>query len=154
MAKSKEELIYDIENELVDPTTNKVTGERVKARLLDMVATMAESAGSGGGGGAAMEYWGVPAGYESDVMADAMGELCALCVLGKFNLDGATMIVSAGLAMQFPEAVLAFTFDPNIKLVYPGMGVATAKEILAQIGVADLSAVGLTPITEEVFYTI
>lgn len=149
MAKSKEELIYDIENELVDPTTNKITGERVKARLLDMVETMAESAGSGGGS-SVMEYWGTPAGYEWDVL----GELCALCVLGKFNLDGQTLIVSAGFASVLSaDASVAFAFDPNINMVYPGMGLATAKEILAQLGVADLSEVGLTPITEEEFYT-
>lgn len=148
MAKSTEDLIYDIENGLVDPTTNKITGERVKARLLDMVETMAESAGSGGGG--AMEYWSIPAGYESD----ALGELCGLCVLGKFVLDGATLIVSAGMTSIFAENAVAFAFDPNIKMLYPGMGVATAKEILAQLGVTDLSGIGLTSITEDAFYTI
>lgn len=149
MAKTKGELISMIENELVDSTSQKITGASVKNVMLEMVETMAESAGSGGGS-STMEYWGVPAGYESDEMA----ELCGLCVLGKFNLDGATMIVSAGLAMQFPENVLAFAFDPHIKLVYPEVGTATAKEILARMGVTDLSEVGLTPITEEEFYTI
>ena len=149
MAKSKEELIYDIENELVDPTTNKITGERVKARLLDMVETMAESAGSGGGS-STMEYWSIPAGYESD----ALEELCGLCVLGKFVLDGATLIVSAGMIATLTEFAVAVAFDPNIKMQYPGMGIATAKEILARLGVTDLSAVGLTSINEDEFYTI
>lgn len=149
MAKTKGELIYDIENELVDPTTNKVTGERVKARLLDMVETMAESAGSGGGGGAAMEYWGVPAGFE----ADEMGELCGFCVLGKFINNGVNIIASAGLGSVMPDYMIAVAFDPNIKLVHPGVGSATAKEILTLMGVADLSAVGLVPMTEEEFYT-
>lgn len=151
MAKTKEELISMIENDLVDSTSQKITGASVKNIMLEMVETMAESAGSGGGGSSTMEYWGVPAGYE----LDALGELCGLCVLGKFSLDGQTLIVSAGFAGVLPaDTAVAFAFDPNIKMAYPGMGLATAKEILAQMGVNDLSAAGLTPITEEEFYAM
>lgn len=141
----KEELKDMIENGLADET-GKITGNNIKNVLKEIVDAMGE-----GGGASQMEYWGIPEGYEMDVI----GELCGLLVLGKFSVSGQTLIASAGFAGILPEgASVAFAFDPNIKMAYPGLGVATAKEIVAHLGITDLSELGLTPIDEDDFYTI
>lgn len=138
MAKSKEELIYDIENELVDPTTNKITGERVKARLLDMVDAM-------GTGGGAMEYWSFPSGVPAEI-----AEVAMFSTLAKFNL-GSTMIQPTAAAFAFGVTELsAIALDPTL-VVSGDNGFATLGEYLAGI---DLAAAGGISITEEQFYTI
>lgn len=143
MAKSKDELIYDIENELVDPTTNKITGERVKARLLDMVDAMGE-----GGGGAAMEYWKVPELYKEHL------DLAPLFfVLAKCFVFGSINIVPGGLAYQNGAAVDAFAYIPTLKVRLDGVE-NTAAEILANEFSIDLVTMGFTPMTEDEFYAI
>lgn len=145
MAKSKEELIYDIENNLVDSDTGKITGERVKARLLDMVETMAESAGSGGGGASQLEYWSFPNGMPAEIAKVAM-----LSTLAKFNL-GRTQILPTAVAIAF--GVMEFSaIALDLTLVVSGdTGFATLGEQLAGL---DLAAAGGISITKEQFYTI
>ena len=144
MAKSKEELIYDIENELVDPTTNKITGERVKARLLDMVDAM-------GTGGGQMEYWSVPAEVAEEVVEFALYSPWA-----KFAYNGATIIVSGGVIAAFYDAVLlAFAIDWSAKIAIPGVdGINTVRELFDLIEIPPLADTGLIQITEEEFYSV
>lgn len=145
MAKSKAELIYDIENELVDPTTNKITGERVKARLLDMVEAMAESAGSG-----AMEYWSVPS---QDVITGLgqNAEVLMFATLGKTILQGTTMAVPMNMAFQMGD-ILAFAWDNNLRAILNN-NIMTLGEILTSFGL-NFEDAGFVKITEDVFYTI
>lgn len=145
MAKSKEELIYDIENELVDPTTNKITGERVKARLLDMVDAM----GTGGGGN--MEYWSVP----TELAEDAI-ELVLYSPWVKFTYSGATIIVSGGTILGFTDAVLlAIAIDWSAKVAIPGVdGIKTVRELFDLMETPPLADMGFIQITKEEFYTI
>lgn len=144
MAKSKEELIYDIENELVDPTTNKITGERVKARLLDMVDAM-------GTGSGAMEYWSVPA-----EVAEAMEDLALYSPWVKLTFSDATIIVSGGTIVSFSDVVLlAIAIDWSAKIAIPGSdGIKTVRELFDLMEVPPFADAGLIQITEEEFYTI
>lgn len=141
MAKSKEELIYDIENELVDPTTNKITGERVKARLLDMVDAM------GTGGGGAMEYWSVPEG-----VSEYMEIVATLVPWVKVKVSDYTFIASS-LAASSNET-LAFAVDPAANLVVGPELSGTFYEILPQIGLSNPADVGCVQITKEEFYSV
>lgn len=143
MAKSKDELIYDIENNLVDSDTGKITGDRVKARLLDMVETMAESAGSGGG---AMEYWRVPDGLKQH-----LDSILLLFVLTKISNAANIEIAPAAYAYMGGAAVDAFAYIPTLKMHLSGVE-ATAAEILANEFSVDLVVMGFTPMTEEEFY--
>ena len=143
MAKSKEELIYDIENELVDPTTNKITGERVKARLLDMVDAM------GTGGGGAMEYWGIMPG-ETDMEAVSTLLACSTLIRGK--VDGEVMVLPSGLrtmmGISMPEALAV---DRSAEVIVPQQDFKTVGDMLNAL-IPDLNALGFVPITKEVFY--
>lgn len=151
MAKSKDELIYDIENELVDPTTNKVTGERVKARLLDMVETMAESAGSGGG---QLEYWKVPDGTTTN--DDTLGMLLMCSRVAKIIMTSGTYsvvnIASPAMAASMPKVPTAIGLDRNMQLVINSEE-ATVEEFFTMLGI-DIISAGYTQITEEDFYSI
>ena len=148
MAKSKEELIYDIENELVDPTTNKITGERVKARLLDMVDAM----GTGGGGGASqIEYWSFPNG-----MTEESQELGMSSSLFKAVVDGNTAIYPSVLLTTIvpdPAMCVGFVFDRNLKISIPSVGTVTIGEYMDSMGI-DIASFGGVLVTEEEFYTI
>lgn len=141
MAKSKEELIYDIENNLVDSNTGKITGERVKARLLDMVDAM----GEGGGGASQMEYWSFPNGMPAEI-----AEVAMFSTLAKFNL-GSSQILPTAVAIAF--GVMEFSaIALDLTLVVSGdTGFATLGEFLAGL---DLAAAGGISITREQFYTI
>ena len=147
MAKSKEELIYDIENELVDPTTNKITGERVKARLLDMVETMAESAG---GGGSQLEYWSVPS-YDVITGLGENANVIMFATLGKIILQGTTMAVPMSMALEMGD-ILAFAWDNNLRAILNN-NIMTLGELLTAYGV-NFEDAGFVKITEDVFYTI
>lgn len=143
MAKSKEELIYDIENELVDPTTNKITGERIKARLLDMVNAM-------GTGSGAMEYWSVPS---QDVITGLGGnaDVIMFAPLGKTILQGTTMAVPMDMALEMGD-ILAFAWDNNLRAILNN-NIMTLGELLTAYGV-NFEDAGFVKITEEEFYTI
>lgn len=144
MAKSKEELIYDIENNLVDPDTNKITGVRVKERFLDIIEAM------GQGGGSQMEYWSVPS---QDVIT-GLGEnadVIMFASLGKIILQGTTMAVPLAMAIQMGD-ILAFAWDNNLRAILNN-NIMTLGEILTSYGV-DFEDAGFVKITEDVFYTI
>lgn len=146
MAKSKEELISMIENDLVDPSTNKITGERVKNALTEMVDAM----GTGGGGGA-MEYWSVPAEVAEEVV-----ELALYSPWAKFTYWGSTIIVSGGAIATFSDGdLLAFAIDWSAKVAIPGVdGINTVRELFDLMEIPPLADTGLIQITEEEFYTI
>ena len=145
MAKSKEELIYDIENELVDPTTNKVTGERVKARLLDMVEAMGE-----GGGSSQIEYWRTPSDAAALAELSEVGLMISVStkVVNDSNvgiLPGSYYWAAAG------DNVVAFAVDLTSKLKFPGEPeLLLVADLLAEIPLADI---GCEKITEEEYYT-
>ena len=143
MAKSKEELIYDIENNLVDPTTNKITGERVKARLLDMVDAMGQGSGSG-----QMEYWSVPI-----ELMDAASEVMIYSTSIKGLISGNANIIPALAMLIYGSSFMptAFAIDWNMRLCLDSTSLQTVGELFEDI---DLSALGLVKITEEEFYTI
>lgn len=139
MAKSKEELIYDIENELVDPTTNKITGERVKARLLDMVDAM----GSGGN----MEYWSVPEEASTEVAILTMLTSWVKIQMGDSIYIGGSALVSLSSSVT----LVAFAVDPAANLVLAEMS-GTFYEFLPQMGISSLADAGCVQITKEEFY--
>ena len=141
MAKSKEELISMIENDLVDPTTNKITGERVKARLLDMVDAM----GTGGGGGA-MEYWSVLTSDQEMAYIMAM-----YCPVSKWTTGSSKIIGPAAIATQSQvSAILAIGFDRRARFYLMDQWL-TFTDLLEEVSMEDI---GATQITEEEFYTI
>lgn len=149
MAKSKGELIYDIENELVDPTTNKVTGERVKARLLDMVETMAESAGSGG----RYKYYSIDEGSAATEFAYGVGS-----VMKYYSSEDQSQIVitspaTAGTGVK----IIASAIDMSLRIVFNGIEATYEQyieEVLALMGAESLDEIGAHEITKEEFYTI
>lgn len=144
-----------IENDLVDPSTNKITGERVKNALTEMVDAM----GTGGGGGA-MEYWTI-----GQLDMDAFSQLAMLLPWAKFSYVGSTFITSTATIAAFAGdnassvTLMAFAVDMNAKVCvsYLTSGkVVSTREALSMIGVPDngFTEMGCTPLTEEEFYTI
>lgn len=155
MAKSKEELISMIENDLVDPSTNKITGERVKNALTEMVDAMGT-----GSGGSTMEYW-----TTGQLDMDTFTSLVMFLPWAKFGFMGSTYIVSAATiaAMAGDDAssvtLMAFAIDMNAKVCVPYLTsgqVVSTREALSMIGVPEggFTEMGCTPLTEEEFYTI
>ena len=149
MGKSKAELIYDIENELVDPETNKITGERVKARLLDMVETMAESAGSGGN----MEYWRIS---DKEAFLEVADVIVMITMLIRAENNGTIAVCPTFVITDFIDLLTAIAFDRSVKLIIGGT-VVTIEEVIAMLteqqGVT-LESAGLVPMTEEEFYAM
>ena len=148
MAKSKEELISMIENDLVDPSTNKITGERVKNALTEMVDAM----GTGGGSGASqLEYWSFPNGLTDDTSAVLM-----FSSLVKVSQNGAVVVWPTVLANAMgldPSNCIGLVIDRNLSLFTPEAGKATIGEILDLDGIT-LADAGGVQVTEEEFYTI
>jgi hypothetical protein len=137
MAKSKEELISMIENDLVDPSTNKITGERVKNTLLDMVDAM-------GTGGGAMEYW-------KNGVATISSAFAINCPIVKMNALGVTQVVPGGLAYGDSNAsMLAVAFDRTYRFFANGE-IVTMGDLLSLFDWDDSLFI---QITEEEFYTI
>lgn len=148
MAKTKEELIEMIENDLVDSTSQKITGNNVKNVMLEMVETISENAGSGG----TMEYWSMPDSFTTD----AMQELIMFFLLCKIQLDDMVVILGASYQFQMLEYDLiatAIAWDPNAKM-YINEELTTPLAFLEQTGVTSLADFGFTQITEEEFYTV
>ena len=141
MAKSKEELIYDIENNLVDPDTNKITGVRVKERLLDMVDAM--GTGGGGGGASQMQYY-----TSEDPLV--LKSIAVLMPLIKCTAYGEVMIGPGGVLVNMADNISAVAFDGNVRMYIEGE-FYTYYEFLLQSGWDDSYFV---QITEEEFYTI
>lgn len=141
MAKTKEELVTMIETELVDPTSNKITGESVKAVLTDIVDAI--------GTGSALEYWAVPetgAGDELEVVV-----MVATYVRGEASNGLVIGGAIAAVGVAFGGTLLAFAYDPTLTITMEGDSI-TAAELLAVEGV-DLTALGYTQITKEEFFS-
>lgn len=140
MAKTKEELVSMIENDLVDPSTNKITGERVKNALTEMVDAM----GTGGGGN--LEYWSV---LTSD--QEIASTMAAYCPVSKWTTGSSKIIAPAALAtLSQASVVLAIGFDRSARFYMTGQWF-TFTELLEVMSMEDI---GATQITEEEFYTI
>lgn len=142
MAKSKEELIYDIENELVEPTTNKITGERVRARLLDMVDAMGTGSGN-------MEYWAVP---EDKIGSDVVEALTAYSYLVKGNIYGNIAVIPATVMTMLSFDVTALAIDLSTEIMVAG-NVGTMAEVF-EIDKESIQQEGFIQITKEEFYGI
>lgn len=137
MAKSKEELISMIENDLVDPSTNKITGERVKNALTEMVDAM-------GTGGGAMEYW-------KNGVATIPSALAINCPIIKMNTLGATQVCPGGLVYGASNvSMLAVAFDRTYRFFADGE-IMTMGDVLSLYDWDDSLFI---QITEEEFYTI
>lgn len=148
MAKTKEELVTMIETELVDPTSNKITGERVKDVLTDIVDAMGTS------GGGTMEYWSVPA--PGDLTAALMHELIVLFYLCKIQSGGKVTIFGASYQLMVWDSgtiATAIAWDPNAKMSMNGE-FKTTSAVLEIFGATSLADLGFTQITEEEFYTV
>lgn len=142
MAKSKEELISMIENDLVDPSTNKITGERVKNALTEMVDAM----GTGGGGN--MEYLAVP---EDKIGSGLVDSVLQYAYLAKGSMKGDTFVLPAAMFGVLSADVTAFALDLSTELSISGEAV-TLGEFL-EIDSSSLQEEGLIQITKEEFYT-
>lgn len=140
MAKSKEELISMIENDLVDPSTNKITGERVKNALTEMVDAM----GTGGGGGA-MEYWNI----EGSAISGEVMLFIPLLVKGNMGEEVAILPASA---FQYLTNITAIAVDQTAELYVEGTR-STIKDLLENWG-TSMEAMGATKIDKDSFYTI
>lgn len=152
MAKTKAELVSMIENELVDSTSNKITGDRVKDVLKDIVDAMGEGGGGTGGGGA-MEYWRVPEGLSSTSEEYYIMAMFAMLVRADLTTLGEAQICSGMLAITgVSDYITAFAFDPTAKVTMQGV-LMSIRDLLAELG-GDLSEAGFTKITEDEFYAI
>ena len=137
MAKSKEELISMIENDLVDPSTNKITGERVKNALTEMVDAM----GTGGGN---MVYYEIV-----DTSSESIILFALLASLGRSQ--GA--IAPTALLEFVGGTANAYAVDLSLKIIGNGL-IGTAEEILLT-SFPDLSQIpGMKQISEQEFYTL
>jgi hypothetical protein len=120
MGKSKEELISMIENDLVDPSTNKITGERVKAALTDIVKAMGEGGGGTGGGGA-MEYWRLPEGLSSTSEEYYIMAMFAMLVRADLTTSGEVQIAAGMFAiLGISDYITAFAFNPATRITIQG----------------------------------
>lgn len=145
MAKTKEELISMIENDLVDPSTNKITGERVKNALTEMVDAM----GSGSG---AMEYWRLPEGFKTQ--GGFSTYVIMLSALARIeDPDEGVQVIPLALASSDITLISAVAIDRTTKILGDGQ-TTTIGEMLVMMGVGDFDATGLTPMTEEEFYSV
>ena len=149
MAKTKEELVTMIETELVDPTSKKITGDRVKNVLTEMVSAM----GTGSSGGAAFEYWEGPSDNEV-LLAMAMYGVTAKMS----DSDGVITILPGGFTALLGSAtVLAVCWCPGIKFYSEGT-IFSSDELLMMLlgdaGVSSLEEAGLIRITEEQYLTV
>lgn len=147
MAMSKDDLKDMIENGLVDSTSQKITGASVKNVMLEMVETMAESAGSGG---SQLEYWSVPS-YDVITGLGENAEVIMFAALGKIILQGTTMAVPMSMAFEMGD-ILAFAWDNNLRAILNN-NIMTLGELLTAYGV-NFEDAGFVKITEDVFYTI
>lgn len=141
MAKSKEDLKDIIENGLVDPTSQKITGERVKNAMKDIVDAM-------GTGGAALEYYAIPEGVIEGLYDIVQMSSSMKCVLP----NGMTYIMpTASMVSNFDTiTILAVGLDANMKL-YANGNTMSMGEMLEMMGNPTTN---FTPISEEVYYTI
>lgn len=145
MAKSKEELISMIENDLVDPSTNKITGERVKNALKDIVDAM----GTGGGN---MEYWRLPEGFATQGAVSSY--VIMLSALARVeDPDVGLQVMPPVLAAGDIDLVSAVAIDRTTKILREGQ-IVTLGEMLVTMGAGDFDAIGLTQMTEEEFYSV
>ena len=145
MAKSKEELISMIENDLVDPSTNKITGERVKNALTEIVDAM-------GTGSGAMEYWRLPEGFVNQGFVSSY--VIMLSALARVeDPDEGIQVMPPMLAAGDIDLVSAVAIDRTTKLLGGGQ-IITIRDLLVDLGVEDFDAIGLTPMTEEEFYSV
>lgn len=142
MAKSKEELISMIENDLVDPSTNKITGERVKNALTEMVDAM-------GTGGGAMEYWRVPENFNKAEEEDLIFTVASQM---KWKTEEMTIVGSPFLYAIFNLFPSAFSVNMSAFVLGNGQ-LCAVTDFIAQSGI-DLEARGYTRITEEEFYAV
>lgn len=143
MAKSKEELISMIENDLVDPSTNKITGERVKNALTEMVDAM----GTGGGGN--MEYWAVP---EDMIGSDKVKSFLQYAYLAKGDMSGDTYVLPVAMFGSLSMDMTAFALDLSTEISISGEA-GTLGEFL-EIDSSSFQEEGFIQITKEEFYGI
>lgn len=146
MAKSKKELISMIENDLVDPSTNKITGERVKNAMKDIVDAM------GTGGGGAMEYWRLPEGFTTQGFPEKYVIMLS-ALLRVEDPDDGIQVVPYVLAANNIALVSAVAIDRTTKILGGGQ-ITTLEEALVETGVDNFDAMGLTPMTEKEFYSV
>lgn len=137
MAKSKEELISMIENDLVDPSTNKITGERVKNALTEMVDAM----GTGGGN---MVYYEIVG-----TLSESLINIAMLASLGRSQETIAPMIILD----LMDQTANACAFDLSLKIILNGQ-ILTVEEALL-MNSPDLPQIpGMKQISEQEFYTL
>lgn len=141
MAKSKEELVAMIETELVDPTSNKITGDRVKNAMKDIVDAM-------GTGGAALEYYAIPEGVTEGLYNIVQVSSSMKCVMP----NGMTYIMpTASMIINFDSlTILAVGIDVNMKLYSAGNTISMG-ELLEMMGNPTAN---FTLISEDNYYTI
>lgn len=153
MAKSIEELKNMINNELVDSTSQKITGASVKNVILEMVETMAESAGSGGG---QLKY------YRLEPESDASEFLYALSSILKAHPTEDESQISIMTPVMFGTPMSLFTIvaaavDLSLRIISQGQDMTIGEYIefmLNMIGVESFEEVGAIEISKEEFYTI
>lgn len=150
MAKTTEELISMIENELVDSTSQKITGASVKNVMLEMVETIAESAGSGGG---QYKY------YSIDEESDATEFAYALGSVVKFypSEEQSQIVITSPVVAGTDIKIMAAAIDMSLRIVLDGTILTNEQYIevvLAWRGAESLDEIGAHEITEEEFYTI
>lgn len=140
MAKSKEELISMIENDLVDPSTNKITGERVKNALTEMVDAM-------GTGGGAMEYWAFSEAALLETQSPVFSSLI------KFSMGGNVVILPSFVACQILSGysdIMAIAIDRSLVFYSEGVEL-TIGDALSSV---DFAAAGGVQLTREEFYAV
>lgn len=141
---AKEDIINKINNELVDETTNKITGESIKNVLLAIVDGM-------GAGSGQMEYWDLTP-VDSTTMEELV-EFFALMQLVKATItDGEIGILPAAISAIANYPVLAVGFDRNIRYVTGGEEFQLGQ-FMEENGIL-LEDFGAIPIDEETFYKI
>lgn len=141
---AKEDIINKINNELVDETTNKITGESIKNVLLAIVGKM-------GAGNGQMEYWDLTS-VDATSMKN-LGEFFALMQLTKAVDDSGVISILPGFyAALGSNTILAVGFDRNIRYVNDGEEMQLGP-LMDEVGI-DLEQLGAISIDEETFYTI
>lgn len=143
---AKNDNLSDFMTDIADAIrAKKGTSEPINAQDFS-----AEIASIETGGGGAMEYWSV----QSQDIITGLGqnaEVLVYATLGKVILQGTTMAVPMGMALEMGD-ILAFAWSNNLRVIMNN-NIMTLGEILTSFGL-DFEDAGFDRITEEEFYSI
>ena len=142
MAVKKNDVINMINNDLVDSTTNTITGESLAFVLENMV----ELIGEGSGNKDPFEYWSL-----ENITGDAT-EVIIYAVSAKIVDENSVVSIGPGIiGLLGGGTPIAMCISPDVRFIMEGMDM-TFGELLE--GMGGLESLGAKEITKEAYYSL